>query len=1019
MTPDVRPVEALELSARRQNRSALTSALTQLDGVRFAISTTDPYGENFADDLERNLRAALAGYWPRVRAALPTLPDESVLRHAWASATSSPLQMAALYRSVLDTDQAGLSELLESLLASTGRAIFGDALANAVVALPAVPPDLGGDDRLMPGMRLRYALAARFRRHAKTSELLACAQSSRAASPYVRRRELLRLVGMSSLAGRRLKPLDVVEFILMPDPQQDLLVSSQGLIDALLHASLRGEKDLRAWLEGARRQRAQRLKQAERLALALEARDFSAAAKRLEPMDVEPLTRGVLTLAMGGHRSEAPSDEPSDAAAESRSDRAAPRSSRSRRWTPLSGAAMEKLKRLQPRRQFPPHWVWAAKEIAEAIASERIDSGRVRAMEWRLLRRSWGLSAERLLIEAGKQSALDDTASVWAQLPFAHLQEVAGNRPDFKSILSRKLAGKLDVHDLLVALAAEGGEALRGQVSAALRQGHSGQRLGQLVRPWIGSSLWIQAGAWDIHLPSLQEDLLELADAPIQAVDTDGFRLAVVEALLQGLAAARRVRRSGKVPKPSSPELAAKLLRCDLDLLPVLAAHASLDWMRALVGAINEDGAALQRLYEVGPSDLRPAVYGARLRNARTASETLSLLGEGARGNFPADWDARWLRFAKDPETRSVEGLASIVLALRHDFKRLRRAVAGVPPDEMRPALERAVAELAGAPGRDRAVLELVREVGVDVAPHLAAALGQCRRDAEPGHRLDHAYKRWKLPKKSGGTREISVPPPSLMRVQRALLATFLNPLGVHPAAFGFAKGRSIRGNALPHVGQAVVANADVANCFPSVRWPLVLAALRRDLGGRLSPTAIGLLVDLCTSDGGLPIGAPTSPALLNRVLLKTDEILVAAAAKRDCVYTRYADDLTFSGDHGAVELLGVAKGTLGRIGLELDPKKTNIFRKGRRQICTGLVVNERVSVPRRIRRRLRAAVHAAEAGRGTTWHGQPQSPESLRGRLSFLHMIHAEEGERLSQRLKVALEEPKPKPRRRGKAER
>jgi RNA-directed DNA polymerase len=77
-------------------------------------------------------------------------------------------------------------------------------------------------------------------------------------------------------------------------------------------------------------------------------------------------------------------------------------------------------------------------------------------------------------------------------------------------------------------------------------------------------------------------------------------------------------------------------------------------------------------------------------------------------------------------------------------------------------------------------------------------------------------------------------------------------------------------------------------------------------------------------------------------VLLKTDEILTDAADRRDCVYTRYADDLTFSGGDGVVGLLGIATGVLQRIGLELDPRKTNIFRKGRRQCCTGLVVNEK-----------------------------------------------------------------------------
>jgi retron-type reverse transcriptase len=276
-------------------------------------------------------------------------------------------------------------------------------------------------------------------------------------------------------------------------------------------------------------------------------------------------------------------------------------------------------------------------------------------------------------------------------------------------------------------------------------------------------------------------------------------------------------------------------------------------------------------------------------------------------------------------------------------------------------------------------------------------------RRAGAGHKLDRAYQRYRLPKRSGGSRVISVPHHHLKRVQRAILDRLIQPLGAHESAFGFVPGRSIGENAALHVGQAIVANVDVSNCFPSVKWPLVLGVLRRDLGDRLGPGAISLLVDICTADGGLPIGAPTSPALLNRVLLRSDETLHSAATKLNCRYSRYADDLTFSGDHGAVKLLGIAKRTLSQIGLELDPKKTNIYRPGRRQIVTGLVVNERVSVPRRIRRRIRAAVHAVEQGRAPVWHDKPEDVTSLRGRLSFVNAINPTQATPLIARLKSA----------------
>ena len=160
------------------------------------------------------------------------------------------------------------------------------------------------------------------------------------------------------------------------------------------------------------------------------------------------------------------------------------------------------------------------------------------------------------------------------------------------------------------------------------------------------------------------------------------------------------------------------------------------------------------------------------------------------------------------------------------------------------------------------------------------------------------------------------------------------------------------------------------------------------------------MLVDICTAEGGLPVGAPTSPTLLNRVLWRSDEVLAQAAEQRGLRYTRYADDLTFSGSDTAVQMLGVARRTLAQIGLALDPKKTNIFRRGRRQMVTGLVVNQQVSVPRHIRRRLRAAVHRVEQGGVAQWDGAEQSAAALRGRVAFVKMVHAQEGRALLQRL-------------------
>jgi RNA-directed DNA polymerase len=152
---------------------------------------------------------------------------------------------------------------------------------------------------------------------------------------------------------------------------------------------------------------------------------------------------------------------------------------------------------------------------------------------------------------------------------------------------------------------------------------------------------------------------------------------------------------------------------------------------------------------------------------------------------------------------------------------------------------------------------------------------------------------------------------------------------------------------------------------------------------------AVSILTDICSKDGSLPMGAPTSPALLNIVLYKTDEFLSKAAFNLNCSYTRYADDLTFSGDDKAIKLIGLAGFSLSKIGLQIDPVKTNIFRRGRRQSVTGLVVNDGISVNRKYRKFVRAAAHRIERDQEPTWHGKLVTNTSIQGRIDFINSVH------------------------------
>ncbi len=299
--------------------------------------------------------------------------------------------------------------------------------------------------------------------------------------------------------------------------------------------------------------------------------------------------------------------------------------------------------------------------------------------------------------------------------------------------------------------------------------------------------------------------------------------------------------------------------------------------------------------------------------------------------------------------------------------------------------------------------IELIEKLGWDVCDNLSHVISITNWKAGHGNHYNSAYKQWEIPKKNGGKRLISSPISTLKIIQRRIYERLLLALPVHEASFGFVPHRSIVDNAALHVAKPCVVCVDIKSCFPSVKYPLVVSTLLRELKDILQPNTIRLVAEICSAEGGLPIGASTSPVILNLVLKKTDTILTAHAKKLGCSYSRYADDMTFSGDNETTKLIGIAKGTLSRIGLNLDPKKTNIFRRGRRQCCTGLVINEKVNVNRVYLRRLRAEVHRLSKGKTPTWMGEPDTPEAVIGRINFVNSVSPEKALHLKQILKNA----------------
>ena len=295
------------------------------------------------------------------------------------------------------------------------------------------------------------------------------------------------------------------------------------------------------------------------------------------------------------------------------------------------------------------------------------------------------------------------------------------------------------------------------------------------------------------------------------------------------------------------------------------------------------------------------------------------------------------------------------------------------------------------------------------------------RRTATVNH-----YQRFGIPKKTGGIRRISAPKPRLKCLQQWVLNHILENVEIHDAAHGFRRGRSIVTNATPHVGAEIVINADMEDFFPTVGYPRIRGVFRSLGYSHQVSTVLALLCSeadveevmldnrtwfVAKSERRLPQGAPSSPALTNIICRGLDARIAHNAKELGFVYTRYADDMTFSGSGDALQnvprMFYRAKFIVEKEGFKLHPRKTRYFRRGRRQEVTGLVVNEKLSVNRRIMKKFRATLFQIEKDGpdGKRWGQSPHVLSAIEGFANFVAMVDPAKGRDLQQRVGSILE--------------
>ena len=225
-------------------------------------------------------------------------------------------------------------------------------------------------------------------------------------------------------------------------------------------------------------------------------------------------------------------------------------------------------------------------------------------------------------------------------------------------------------------------------------------------------------------------------------------------------------------------------------------------------------------------------------------------------------------------------------------------------------------------------------------------------------HTEEH-YQKIQIPKRNGAWRTLYIPDSLLKYVQKQILHRVLARLPVSYCASAYKKDCSLKENAAPHTGKSIVLKLDILDFFGNITY---ISVYQHAFPGELFPPPVRtLLAHLCCYRDFLPQGAPTSPYISNLVLFPFDRYMERWCKNQNITYTRYCDDLTFSGSFEPEAVIRKVSSFLLRMGFEINPKKMKICPQGQRQIITGIVVNEKTQVPKTYRRNLRQEIYYIE----------------------------------------------------------
>lgn len=285
-------------------------------------------------------------------------------------------------------------------------------------------------------------------------------------------------------------------------------------------------------------------------------------------------------------------------------------------------------------------------------------------------------------------------------------------------------------------------------------------------------------------------------------------------------------------------------------------------------------------------------------------------------------------------------------------------------------------------------------------------------------------YNLFSIPKRSGGSRDICAPIPELKSLQRKLAIALEECIGdietltkrTNKASHGFRPRKSILTNASAHRNRRYVFNVDLKDFFPSITGQRIRGFLINDRNFAFDACVATTIAHIACRDGKLPQGSPCSPVISNMIAGILDVHLSKLAKVHGCIYTRYADDITFSTNRedfpAAIAYRDDANEHCWRVGAELNrlilrsgfsvnENKTRMQYRDSRQQVTGLVVNKKVNVSTEYRYLVRAYVAAlvkngkytvkrrvADANGNLQTVAEEGTPAQLHGMLGFIHSV-------------------------------